>query len=48
MLFSIEGKKILVTGSTSGLGPVLAEGLAREGAIVILNGRNREKVDEVV
>ena len=48
MLFNIEGKKILITGSTSGLGLVLAEGLAREGASVILNGRNPEKVEEVV
>ena len=48
MLFNIEGKKILITGSTSGLGLVLTEGLAREGAVVILNGRNREKVDKVV
>lgn len=48
MLFNIKGKKILITGSTSGLGLVLAEGLAREGASVILNGRNPEKVEEVV
>ncbi len=48
MLFSIEGKKILVTGSTGGLGLVLAEGLAREGALVILNGRTEEKVEDAV
>ncbi len=48
MLFNIEGKKILITGSTGGLGLVMAEGLAREGAFVILNGRTPEKVDETV
>lgn len=48
MLFNIEGKKILVTGSTGGLGLVMAEGLAREGAFVILNGRNQKKVDDTV
>jgi gluconate 5-dehydrogenase len=45
MLFNIEGKRVLITGSTGGLGFTLAEGLAREGAFVILNGRTREKVD---
>ncbi len=45
MLFNIQGKKILITGSTRGLGYVLAEGLAKEGASVIINGRSQEKVD---
>ena len=45
MLFNIEGKRILITGSTRGLGYVIAEGLAKEGASVIINGRNQEKVD---
>jgi gluconate 5-dehydrogenase len=48
MLFNIKGKKILVTGSTAGLGLVMAEGLAREGAFVILNGRTRDKVEKTV
>lgn len=48
MLFNIEGKRILVTGSTSGLGLVLAEGLAKAGASVVLNGRTQEKVDIAV
>ena len=46
MLFNIEGKRILITGSTRGLGYVLAEGLAKEGASVIINGRTQEKVDD--
>jgi len=48
MLFNIDGKKVLVTGSTGGLGLVMAEGLAREGAMVILNGRNLQKVKDTV
>jgi gluconate 5-dehydrogenase len=48
MLFDIEGKKILVTGSTAGIGYTLAEGLAKAGALVILNGRTQEKVDGAI
>ncbi len=44
MLFDITNKKVLITGSTSGIGLVLAEGIAKEGATVIINGRNAEKV----
>ena len=48
MLFNIEGKKILITGSTSGIGNVFAEGLAKAGAIVILNGRAQKNVDAAI
>ena len=48
MLFNIEGKRILITGSTSGIGNVLAEGLAKAGAFVILNGRTQKNVDQAV
>ncbi len=43
-LFSVEGKTALVTGSTGGLGLSLARGLAESGAITIINGRNKQKV----
>lgn len=39
-LFSLSGKTALVTGSSRGLGLVLARGLARAGARVVLNGRD--------
>lgn len=47
-LFSLEGKTALITGSNGGLGMVIARGLARSGAKVILNGRNRVKLDAAV
>lgn len=34
----LKGKTALVTGSTSGIGLAIAQGLAREGASVMLNG----------
>jgi gluconate 5-dehydrogenase len=48
MLFDITNKKVLITGSTSGIGYVLAEGVAKEGAVVIINGRNAGKVNNAV
>ena len=41
----LAGKSALVTGSTAGIGFAIAQGLAREGAQVILNGRTQERVD---
>jgi len=44
-LFSLEGKRALVTGSSRGLGLAIAEGLGRAGATVVLNGRNADRLD---
>lgn len=46
-LFELKGKTALVTGSTSGIGKTLAEGLARNGVTVLVNGRNTEKAEAV-
>lgn len=40
---SLEGKAVLVTGATSGLGLAAAEGFARLGAYVWLLGRSEER-----
>jgi len=44
-LFSLKNKIALVTGSSQGIGYTLAEGLARAGARVILNGRDLKKLE---
>ena len=45
--FSLAGRVALVTGATRGLGLEIARGLAAAGAIVGINGRDRERADEV-
>lgn len=45
---SYEGKTVLVTGSTDGLGRALALALAAEGAHVIVHGRNAARGQAVV
>jgi NAD(P)-dependent dehydrogenase (short-subunit alcohol dehydrogenase family) len=44
----LVGKTALVTGSTRGLGRIIAEWLAREGANIIVSGREQADVDESV
>src|ERR1700740_2718832 len=44
----LAGKSALVTGSTAGIGFAIGQGLAREGAQVLLNGRTQERVDIAV
>jgi gluconate 5-dehydrogenase len=43
-LFDLTGRRALVTGSSQGIGLALAEGLAKAGAEVVLNGRDPEKL----
>lgn len=47
-LFSMEGRRALITGSSQGIGLALAKGLAAQGASVILNGRSADKLGEAV
>jgi gluconate 5-dehydrogenase len=44
-LFSLRGKRALITGSSQGIGLALAKGLAEHGATVILNGRDPGKIE---
>jgi gluconate 5-dehydrogenase len=43
--FDLSGRRALVTGGGGGLGLAIARGLASAGAHVVLNGRNRDKLD---
>ncbi|MBQ7490881.1 MAG: SDR family oxidoreductase [Bacteroidales bacterium] len=46
--FSLEGKTILVTGASSGIGRGIAIACAQMGGILILNGRNEEQLKETM
>jgi NAD(P)-dependent dehydrogenase (short-subunit alcohol dehydrogenase family) len=45
---ALQGKTVLVTGSTDGLGKEVARQLGALGAFVIVHGRNPERGEEVV
>lgn len=44
-LFGLDGKTVLITGSSQGIGYALAKGLVGAGAAVVINGRNIDKID---
>ena len=44
MDLGISGKVALVTGSSRGIGFAIAQALMAEGCVVVLNGRDREKL----
>jgi len=44
-LFDLGGRRALVTGSGQGIGLALARGMADAGARVVLNGRDRAKLE---
>lgn len=46
--FSLEGKTILVTGSSSGIGRGIAIECSKMGAKIILNGRNVDRLNETL
>ena len=47
-LFDLSGRAALVTGSSRGLGRAIAEGMAKAGARLIINGVNSARVDAAV
>ena len=46
--FSLEGKKVLITGASSGIGKAAAIECAGMGAKLIICGRNQERLDSVL
>ena len=48
MGYSVEGKKVLVTGASSGIGAALAEGFAARGATVGICARRADRLAEVL
>lgn len=46
--FSLEGKKILVTGASSGIGRSIAVECSKMGASVVATGRNEERLKETL
>lgn len=45
-LFDVSDKIALITGSSGGIGSALAQGLCENNAIVVLNGRDKSKLNE--
>ncbi|HSO94630.1 MAG TPA: SDR family oxidoreductase [Acidimicrobiia bacterium] len=48
MSYSIEGKHVLVTGASSGIGAALAEGFAQRGAVVGICARRADRLAETL
>jgi NAD(P)-dependent dehydrogenase (short-subunit alcohol dehydrogenase family) len=46
--FSLEGKTILVTGASSGIGKAIAIECSKMGATVIISARNKERLNETL
>ncbi|NQX93158.1 MAG: SDR family NAD(P)-dependent oxidoreductase [Flavobacteriales bacterium] len=44
---SLQGKRVILTGGSSGLGRATAEALLKKGANVLITGRNPEKLERV-
>lgn len=46
--FTLHGRVALVTGAGRGLGAIMARALAEAGAVVLVNGRNADRLAPVV
>ena len=45
-LFDLTGRRALITGSSKGIGLALARALASAGASIVLNARDRDRLEE--
>ena len=43
-MFELNNKVVLITGATGGIGGVIAKQMKKAGAIVVVTGRNAEKL----
>jgi NAD(P)-dependent dehydrogenase (short-subunit alcohol dehydrogenase family) len=48
MDLQLKNKRAVVTGSTAGIGLAIAQALAAEGALVVVNGRTNQRVDTAI
>ncbi|MBL8746761.1 MAG: SDR family NAD(P)-dependent oxidoreductase, partial [Phycisphaerae bacterium] len=46
MDLQLTGKRALVTGSSSGIGQSIGAVLAKEGATVVLHGRDKQRTED--
>jgi 3-oxoacyl-[acyl-carrier protein] reductase len=47
MELNLQGKRALVTGSSSGIGEAIAKTLAKEGVLVVIHGRNEQRTRQI-
>ncbi len=47
-MFSLAGKKVLITGATGGIGGAVAKQFKDAGATIAISGRSQEKLDALV
>jgi NAD(P)-dependent dehydrogenase (short-subunit alcohol dehydrogenase family) len=48
MDIQLSGKKAFISGSTQGIGYAIARALLTEGAVVIINGRSKDRLQDAV
>lgn len=48
MHIDFSGRKVLITGSTGGIGFATAQGFLSSGASIVINGRNQDGVDKAI